>query len=118
MTIGERIKELRLRSGLTQEELGNSIGAIKQTVNKYENGTITNIPTEKIEAMARVFGVSEAFIMGWEKDDEDDIPKEYEAILEYFKKNPELKSLFKIADDLSPEDIDFLIEMAKKMKGR
>lgn len=118
MTIGERIKSLRLQSGLTQEELGNNIGAIKQTVNKYENGTITNIPTDKIEALAKVFGVTEAFIMGWEKEDDEDIPKEYESILEYFKKTPELKTLFNLADDLSSEDIEFLIEMAKKMKGR
>lgn len=70
MTIGERIKKLRLENGLTQEELGKEIGTIKQTVNKYENGTITNIPTDKIEIMASVFGVSEAFIMGWEEKDE------------------------------------------------
>lgn len=63
MTKGEKIKELRLRSGLTQEELGERIGAIKQTINKYENGTITNIPTDKIEALARIFGVSEAYLI-------------------------------------------------------
>ena len=119
MTIGERIKKLRLQSGLTQEELGNSIGAIKQTINKYENGTITNIPTDKIEARAKVFGVSEAFIMGWEKEyvEEDDIPRDKEALLEYFHKTPELKVLFSLAEDLSEKDIDFLINMAKRMKG-
>lgn len=96
MTKGERIKELRLRSGLTQEELGERIGAIKQTINKYENGTITNIPTDKIEVMASIFGVSAAYIMGWEKPEkeittiaahstQDLTPDEIEEIENYIK---------------------------------
>lgn len=113
MTIGDRIKELRLSNGLTQEELGNAIGAIKQTINKYESGTITNIPTEKIEAMAKVFGVSEAYIMGWEED-EDPVVRE---IKEYMHKNPEIKVLFSTAKDVKAEDLKLVIDMLKRMKG-
>lgn len=73
MTIGERIKKLRLEHNMTQEELGEKIGAIKQTVHKYENGTITNIPTEKIETIAKVFGVSASYIMGWDDTEPETI---------------------------------------------
>jgi DNA-binding XRE family transcriptional regulator len=34
MTIGERLRFLRLRNNLTQEELGNRIGVKKQTIVK------------------------------------------------------------------------------------
>lgn len=65
-TIGYRIKKLRLERNLTQEEVGNYIGTSKQTLYKYENGIITNIPSDKIEALSKLFDVSPGYIMGWE----------------------------------------------------
>lgn len=37
-SIGERIKQLRERSGLSQEELGNRMGVTKSYISKLENG--------------------------------------------------------------------------------
>lgn len=65
---GYIIKNLRTERNLTQEEVGKIIGASKQTLHKYENGIITNIPQDKIEALANLFDVSPAYIMGWEED--------------------------------------------------
>ncbi|PSH60925.1 helix-turn-helix domain-containing protein [Phyllobacterium sophorae] len=36
--IGERLRELRLRSGMTQQELGAAIGVSYVQIQKYENG--------------------------------------------------------------------------------
>lgn len=65
MTIGNRIKNLRTQIGLSQSELAEMIGTIKQTIYKYETGIITNIPSDKIEQMAKIFKVSPSYIMGW-----------------------------------------------------
>ena len=65
MTIGERIKRLRAEKEITQTELADIIGTTKQNIYKYENGIITNIPSDKIEAISRYFQVSPAFLMGW-----------------------------------------------------
>ena len=51
MTIGEKIKKLRLDLGLTQEELAKAVGTQKQTIHKYETGIIANIPASKIETI-------------------------------------------------------------------
>lgn len=66
MNIGERIKELRKQNGMTQTELGNVIGVQQSAIRKYEHGEITNIPSDKIEMIAKIFNVSPAYIMGWE----------------------------------------------------
>lgn len=63
--IGKRIKFLRLKAGLSQTELAEKIGVSKQTLYKYENGIITNIPSDKIEAIASATGYSPSYIMGW-----------------------------------------------------
>jgi repressor LexA len=65
MTIGERIKALRESYKMTQTDLAERIGTTKQNVYKYENGIITNIPSDKIEQIAKLFDVSPAYIMGW-----------------------------------------------------
>lgn len=54
MSIGERIKEARIDSGIGQTELADRVGISKQSLYKYENDIITNIPSDKVEAIARV----------------------------------------------------------------
>lgn len=66
MTIGARIKELREKSNFTQEELGKKLNTTKQTIFKYENNIVTNIPTSKIQLLAKIFNVTPAYLMGWE----------------------------------------------------
>ena len=68
MTKGDRIKRLRTDRNMTQPELAGLIGTTKQTIYKYENGTVTNIPSDKIEAMAQIFNVSPSYILGWPED--------------------------------------------------
>ena len=68
MTIGERIKNLRTQCNMTLEEVAAYIGTGRSTVYRYETGEVTNIPSDKIEAIARLFSVSPAYLMGWTDD--------------------------------------------------
>lgn len=70
MTIGERIKKLREENGMSQTELAEKINTTKQNLYKYENGIITNIPSDKIEAIAQIYGITPSYIMGWENQAE------------------------------------------------
>ena len=65
MTIGERIKELRSSFGFSQVDFADKIDVSKQTLYKYENNIITNIPSDKIESIAHICNVSPAYVMGW-----------------------------------------------------
>lgn len=76
MTVGERIKEVREKTGMSQVDFADKINVSKQTLYKYENNLITNIPSDKIEAVARVGGVSPAYLMGWDVADD--------SLLDYF----------------------------------
>lgn len=66
MTKGERIKRLREQRGINQTALADRIDTSKQTLYKYENDIITNIPSDKIEALAEALGTTPAYIMGWD----------------------------------------------------
>ena len=65
-TIGERIKYLRSLADMSQEELGSRVGVQRAAINKYEKGSVTNIPIATIEKIAKVFDVSPTYIVGWD----------------------------------------------------
>lgn len=65
MDKGKRIKLLREKAGLSQDELAQKLNTTKQTIYKYEMGIVTNIPSDKIEKLALIFHISPAYIMGW-----------------------------------------------------
>ena len=67
--LANRLKELRRSKKLTLEQIATMLGTSKQTIHRYENGTIANIPHEKIKRLAEVLGVSPSELMGWEEYD-------------------------------------------------
>ena len=67
MSIGSRIRESREKMRMTQEELGAACKTTKQTIFKYENGVVTNIPLDRIERIAEVLNVHPAYLMGWQE---------------------------------------------------
>ena len=68
MKVGDRIKKKRESIGMTQPELASLVDSTKQNIYKYESGIITNIPSDKIEAIAEALNVSPAYLMGWEDE--------------------------------------------------
>ena len=60
MTVGERIKKIRQDNAISQTDLANACKISKQTLYKYENNIITNIPSDKIELIADYLSVSPA----------------------------------------------------------
>jgi repressor LexA len=65
--IASKLKALRKEKGLTLDELALAVGTSKQTIHRYENGIITNIPHDKILLLAQTLGVSPGELMGWDK---------------------------------------------------
>lgn len=51
---------------MTLEELAEKVGTSKQTIQRYESGKISNIPSDKIELLAKYLDTTPAKLMGWE----------------------------------------------------
>ena len=96
MDKGQRIKRLRKLNKVSQSNLAEMLGTSKQNIYKYENGIITNIPSDKIELMAQIFNVSPCYIMGWDQSTDERravVDKVYSLPEKKFKK---LKALLDI----------------------
>ena len=79
-TLGTRIKKLRIIEDLSQEELGRRVGVQRAAIQKYEKGTVTNIPIHTIEKIASVLNVSPAYIVGWDSNGDDPLAMEAKIV--------------------------------------
>ena len=120
-TVGQRIREYRQKAGKSQVELAKAIGVSKQTLYKYENDIITNIPSDKIELAAKVLDVSPAALMGWGIDQENGQPEYYidpetAKLAQMFLTDPDYRLLYEAARGSHPEDVRMAADMLKRFK--
>lgn len=66
MSFGDNLRRLREARHISVAALSAKVGASRQTIYRYEDGTITNIPQERVEALASALGVLPAELMGWQ----------------------------------------------------
>lgn len=121
MTVGERIKLARETKNLSQTDLANACKISKQTLYKYENNIITNIPSDKIEVIANCLSISPAYLMGWETDNKDTDNKltddeELQEYLEELKNRSEMRMLFSLAKGATKEDVEKAVKIIEALK--
>lgn len=108
MSKGQRIKMYREAIHLSQVELAERIGVSKQTLYKYENDIITNIPSDKIEAIARETNTTPEMIMGWAYQNNTFVfsPHEKTIVIHYRSADPgtqaSVRKLLDVADPATP----------------
>lgn len=93
-SVGERIKERRLNSGLTLKEVSERIGVKEATVQRYESGVIENIPYSRLRTLAIILKTTPAYLLSI-TDDPSVNPFTFLALdlgfLEYGKDNLAIK---------------------------
>ncbi|MBQ8332918.1 MAG: helix-turn-helix transcriptional regulator [Clostridia bacterium] len=78
MTIGENIRKLRMREGVTQEKLAEYLGITYQAISKWENNA--GLPDiSLIVPLSNFFGVSPDVLFGYTAQAEQDDVKQYMA---------------------------------------
>ena len=65
MSIGQRIKILRIQQGLSIDDLAYKLGKNRTTIYRYENGDIENLPLSILDSLANALNTTPAYLMGW-----------------------------------------------------
>ena len=95
MSVGQRIKIAREQKNMTLDEVAKRCETTKQTIFKYENEIVTNIPYDKIVLLSKALDVTPSYLFGW--DEKKDSPSELQltegekTMLELFRLVPEDK---------------------------
>jgi len=71
MTLPERLKSLRQKSGMTLLDVANALGVKEATAQRYESGEIKNLKHDTILQLSKLFNCSPSYLMGWE----DELPE-------------------------------------------
>lgn len=93
MTIGQRIRAARERKDMTLDEVAQRCNTTKQTIFKYENEIVTNIPYDKIVLLSNALDVSPSYLFGWEEKknspSEPSLTEGEKMLLDLFNRVPE-----------------------------
>ena len=85
MTLGEKIKELRKKANISQEELAEKVGVSRQAVTKWESDA--GLPDlENLKSIATLFNISIDELLDYKKELLGDVVLEEEYSLEGIKK--------------------------------
>lgn len=116
LKIGEKIKELRYKKGLTQEEIGAILGVSAQSVSKWERGE--GYPDiEMLPSLANYFGISIDELLGADADS-----KKYDEINTQWAENNknglhnENIALMKQALKTFPNDALLLVQLSTSLE--
>lgn len=117
MKLYANIKALREKLELSQEELARQVGYKDRTsIAKIEAEKI-DIPQSKIYAFAKALHVSPEELMGLNNDSYY-IDPEVAEYANKLKDNPDMRLLFDAAEDMSKDDIDFVVNLIEGLKKR
>lgn len=118
MELKDRIKNLRLEHDLTLDDVAKVVGVSRQTIQRYESGVISNIPSDKIELLAKALNTSPGALMGWESQESYYTNPETAKLAQEAFENPDVRILLDTSRDLAPEDLKFVIDMIEKLRNR
>lgn len=96
MEFHERLKLLRTEHNLSLRDVAKACGVSKSSIDMYEKGK-RRPKRESLEAIADLFNVDIAYLMGWEEQekpnspDEADLTEGERMLLELFRRIPEEK---------------------------
>ena len=104
--IGKKIRERRKELGMTLDELARAVGVSKQTIFRYEDRTIENIPIDKLHKIAGKLNVSIAYLLDLK------VEVGYEDFIA-LKEKEGFRELISILKEMDSKKIKKLVEMAK-----
>lgn len=94
MSIGKKIRELREAKNMSLEDVAKLCGTTRQTIYKYENEIVTNVPYDRIILLAQAFNTSPSQLFDFEENkkispDELGLTEGEKVVLDLFRQIPE-----------------------------
>ncbi|MEI6486987.1 MAG: helix-turn-helix transcriptional regulator [Sphingomonadales bacterium] len=104
MSLGAKLKALRLKKGLSLQDLADAVGASKAHIWDLETGRAKNPTVELLTKLSTVLGTSIADLVGENPANPDD--------------TPEVLAMWRDLKELSDGDRETIKIMMERLKGR
>lgn len=103
MSMGAKIKENRMKKGLSLQQVADEVGASKAHIYELELNKVKNPSVETLKKLAKLFGVPLAFFL------EEDDGLEFQVMF---------RDLQQDLADLDPKDQEAVALMVQALKAR
>lgn len=117
MTLSDRIQQLINQNNTSQSELEKKLGFGKGTISKWKGSTAP--AADKLQKIAENFGVTVDYLLTGNTENDSVhyyANEETREIAQEIFENPDLRSLFHAARDLSPERLKAHIDFMQSLK--
>lgn len=124
MEVKDILRNKRIELGLTMKQLADKVGVSEGTISRWESGEIANMKRDKIVLLANALGITPAVIMGWSEADQEPEPEPYylndetRKLAQFLFDNPGHRVLLDASRNLRPEDLNFVLQMVKRMQDQ
>lgn len=118
----QNLRALRKEQGMTQTELANALDISRSAVGMYENGE-REPDFQTLEAIADFFNVDMNRLLGKSGLSREILENNYyiddevAELAQQIYEDPDKRILFSAARDISKEDMQFVIDMIRRLKG-
>lgn len=108
--ISDRLRRLVEESGKSYSQIEKETGIPKSALSRYLSGETGKIPLDRLKALAKCLGVAPEYILGWIKEDDDEM-SEAMKLRQELRTRPELAMLFKATKNCTTEQIESVARM-------
>lgn len=102
-SIINRIKQRRIELHMSYQDLANKTGLSKSTLQRYETGTIKNMPLDKLEDLSKALNVKPSYLMGWSEKPQEPPQFTKQETAHIYK--------YRSIDDKGKHTVDTVLEM-------
>lgn len=108
LNLGKRIRDARLKVGLTQSQLAEYLGKSDNVVTNWEKGT--NRPdADMINKLCAILNVSPNWLLNYDLEEKTDIGNSDEV------KNPDIRAIARAGENMSPDEAAELRKFAERL---
>lgn len=110
MTVGERMKTLRKKRGISADTVAEAIGVSRSTIFRYERGDIDKVPADLLERIAAALHTNSGYLLGWSESDKPIIQTQRREESELTAAERELIELYRRADESDRLAVNLILQ--------
>ncbi|QNU66759.1 helix-turn-helix transcriptional regulator [Ruminiclostridium herbifermentans] len=111
-TLGDRIREQRIKKGFTQKQLAELIGAKHNSISDWENNK-SKPDSNTIRLLMKALEVDANSLLGY--DDKESIKSEAAKLADNILNNPKITKMLSLLINMPDEDLSLVIAFAERL---
>lgn len=112
VTLGDRIREQRLKKGLTQRQLAEMIGVKHNSISDWENNK-SEPDSNTIKLLMKALDVDANSLLGW--NDTENIKSEAKKLSDEILNNPKINKMLSLLINMPDEDLNLVTSFIERL---